>query len=77
MISTRMDENPFQDRELVKVDLDRIGELVKLQNWQKDRLGTVELKWNSYRIGSIPRIGTFNWKNDLFIELVHSKNRQK
>ena len=35
-----MDENPFQDRELVKVDLDRTGEQVKLRKGQMDRIAS-------------------------------------
>ena len=35
MISTRMDENPFQDRELVKVDLVRIGKVDQLVDTER------------------------------------------
>ena len=48
-----MDENPFQDREFVKVDLDKIGEQVKLRKEQIKRMPSFGgyLGWNINRIG--------------------------
>ena len=40
-----MDENPFQDREYVKLDQVRNGEVVKVK-----RIGTIK-KWKMQRFG--------------------------